>query len=101
MYSVPLDQQLRQRLTDISEIGAAGFSVRQGLTGAGVTVLKDRSYFGSWRLTAGALTWISATSGDGNFRATTVDDAIRHTMLLILQSLQQSNPARSDRAMAG
>ncbi len=96
MLPVPLDQQLRSRLADITEISNSGFSTRQGLTGSGVTVLKDRTYFGSWRLTAGKLMWVSATSREANFLATSVDDAIRQTMLMILASLRQARGASEE-----
>ena len=101
MLLSPLDQQLRHRLSDIPEITASGFSVREGLTGAGVTVIKGRTYFGSWRLTAGALMWVSATSSDLNLRAASLDDAVRQTLLMILRSLQQSSSVRPVRALAG
>lgn len=101
MLSSPLDQQLRHRLSDIPEIAVSGFSVREGLTGAGVTVLKGRTYFGSWRLNAGALMWVSATSSDLNVRAASLEDAVRQTLLMILRSLQHSCTARPERALAG
>jgi hypothetical protein len=99
MFSVPLDQQLRRRLIDIPEISGSGFSTREGLTGSGVTILKGRTYFGSWRLTAGKLMWVSSTMGEGNVLATSVDDAIRHTMLMILASLKEAvHAAKLDHA---
>ena len=84
MLSAPLDQQLRQSLLDIPEISASGFSVREGLTGAGVTILKGKTYFGSWRVTAGTLVWVSSNMGEANHFVDTVDEAVRHTLLLIL-----------------
>ncbi len=100
MLSSPLDQQLRKSLMDIPEIVASGFSVREGLTGAGVTILKGRTYFGSWRVTAGTLVFVSSSMGDANYFVESVDEAVRHTLLLILRSLQQSGRVRSARAMA-
>ena len=85
---------------DIPEIVASGFSVREGLTGAGVTILKGRTYFGSWRVTAGTLVFVSSSMGDANYFVESVDEAVRHTLLLILRSLQQSGRVRSARAMA-
>ena len=90
MLSAPLDRQLRNSLTEIPEIIASGFSVREGLTGSGVTIFKGRTYFGSWRVTAGTLVWVSSNLGEANYLADTVDEAARHTMLLILRNLQAS-----------
>lgn len=100
MLSSPLDQQLRKSLMNIPEIVASGFSVREGLTGAGVTILKGRTYFGSWRVTAGTLVFVSSSMGDANYFVESVDEAVRHTLLLILRSLQHSGHVRSARAMA-
>jgi hypothetical protein len=100
MVPNPLDHQLRRRLLDISEIGAAGFSVREGLTGAGVTVLKGRSYFGSWRLSQGQLVFVPSNIGEPHFLAENVDDAIRHTMLMILRSLQAAKHVYTGRAVS-
>lgn len=100
MLSSPLDQQLRKSLMDIPEIVASGFSVREGLTGAGVTILKGRTYFGSWRVTAGTLVFVSSSMGDANYFVESVDEAVRHTLLLILRSLEKSGRVRSARAMA-
>ena len=100
ILSSPLDQQLRLSLIDIPEIVASGFSVREGLTGAGVTVLKGRTYFGSWRVTAGSLAFVSSSMGEPNHFVETVDDAVRHTLLLILRSLEQASRVRPARAMA-
>lgn len=98
MLSVSLDQQLHQNLLEIPEIGDAGFAVREGLTGAGVTVLKGRTYFGSWRSTAGTLVWVSSNMSDPNYFVDTVDEAVRHTLLLILRSLEMSSKRKPMRA---
>jgi hypothetical protein len=95
MLSVPLDHQLRKCLIDIPEISASGFSVREGLSGAGVTVLKGRSYFGSWRVTGDSLVWVSSNMGEANHFVDSVDEAVRHTLLLILRSLETSSRSRT------
>lgn len=98
MLSVSLDKQLHQTLLDIPEIGSAGFAVREGLTGAGVTVLKGRTYFGSWRVTAGTLVWVSSNMADPNHFVDTLDEAVRHTLLLILRSLEMQSKLRTLKA---
>lgn len=98
MASESLDKQLHQALADIPEVGASGFAVREGLTGAGVTVLKGRAYFGSWRVTAGTLVWVSANMAEPNHFVATVDEALRHTLLLILRNLEQQSRLRPMRA---
>ena len=81
MNSPPRSSQLRIRLADISEFDAAGFAVRQGLTGAGITLLQGRSYFGSWRVTAGTLVWIYANVGAQNHFVASIDEAaVAHAM---------------------
>ncbi|HPG88928.1 MAG TPA: hypothetical protein PLD46_04700 [Hyphomicrobium sp.] len=100
MLSVSLDRQLHMALLEIPEIAAAGFSVREGLTGAGVTVLKGRTYFGSWRETASTLVWVSSNIGDPNYFVDTVDEALRHTLLLILRNLEMSSRERPLRAVS-
>lgn len=90
MVFVSLDHQLRVSLMEIPEIAGSGFSVREGLTGAGVTLLKGRTYFGSWRVTAGALVFVSAKMGEANYHASTADAAVRHTMLMILKDLRET-----------
>src|SRR5262249_37573784 len=42
-WSTP-DRELLQQLADIPEVTLSGFSVREGLAGTGVTVLKGRNY---------------------------------------------------------
>jgi hypothetical protein len=98
MLASPLDQQLRKALVEIPEIIASGFSVREGLTGAGVTILKGRTYFGSWRVTAGTLVFVSSSMNDANYFVDSVDEAVRHTLLMILRSLEQSSRVRAVRA---
>lgn len=98
MLSANLDQQLHQALLDIPEIESAGFVVRAGLTGAGVTMLKERSYFGSWRSTAGTLVWVSSNLTDENHFVDTVDEAVRYTLLMILRSLEVRSRLKTLRA---
>jgi hypothetical protein len=98
MLSSPLDCQLRDCLLDVSEIGAAGFSVREDLTGAGVTVLKGRTYFGSWRVSQGSLIFVSANMSEPHFFAESLDEAVRHTLLLILRNLEVGERVRPARA---
>ena len=98
MTKLPLDQSLLDQLANIPELARSGFSVSKGLTGAGVTILKGRTYFGSWRVTAGTLVWVYANVGAANHFVQSVDEALRHTMLLVLQSLQTDHMLRSVRA---
>jgi hypothetical protein len=86
----PLDLQLLDQLAKISEISSSGFSVRAGLTGSGVTILKGRSYFGAWRVTAGTLVWTYANVAGTSYFASSAQDAMRHTMMMILRSLEQA-----------
>ncbi|MGL4397480.1 MAG: hypothetical protein ACRCS9_13145 [Hyphomicrobium sp.] len=88
MYGHALEQVLIERLGSLTEVELSGFSVRTGLTGAGVTVLRGGTYFGSWRVTAGTLVWNHAHMTQSNYFAKDVDDALRHTMILILRSLE-------------
>lgn len=83
-----MDRQLLQQLSEIEEIPLSGFTVREGLTGAGVTILKGRNYFGSWRITAGSLVWVHANLSEPNHFEQNVDDAVRYTLLLILRNLE-------------
>lgn len=84
-----IEAEVLNRLMDVPEVQLSGFSVRPGLTGSGVTLMKGRGFFGSWRVTAGTLVWSYAHAGGTNYFAHSVDDAVRHTMLLILRHLQQ------------
>ena len=101
MFPSALDQHLRAQLLDIPEIVACGFSVREGLTGAGVTILKGRAYFGSWRVTQRQLVFVSANMSEPHHFVDSPGAAARHTLLLILKSLQVSKNLRPARAMAG
>jgi hypothetical protein len=101
MSPYALDQQLRAQLLDIPEIAACGFSVREGLTGAGVTILKGRAYFGSWRATQGQLVFVSASINEPHHFVDSPGAAARHTLLLILKTLQVSKNVQPSRAMAG
>lgn len=89
-----LDCDLLTRLFEIPEVALSGFSARKGLTGSGVTILKGRTYFGSWRVTAGSLAWVSAVPGEPNHFEDTVDEAVRYTMLRILADLQVTHAPR-------
>ena len=95
MTKLPLDQSLLDQLANIPELTRSGFSVSKGLTGAGVTILKGRTYFGSWRITAGTLVWVGSNVGAPNHFAQSVDAAVRHTMLLVLQSLHTTHMLRT------
>lgn len=88
MNQAPDDRKLRLQLMQIPEIVAAGFSVREGLSGGGVTILKGRTYFGSWRMSMGRLVWVSAKSADPHEPVESVDEAARRTLLMILRDLQ-------------
>jgi hypothetical protein len=101
MVFASLDHQLRISLMEIPEIAGSGFSVREGLTGSGVTLLKGRTYFGSWRVTARSLVFVSADMGETNYVADTADAAVRHTMLLILTDLRETYLRRPLQACAG
>jgi hypothetical protein len=101
MLAYPLDRQLHRRLMEIPEIAASGFSAREGLTGAGVTIIKGSTYFGSWRVTAGSLVWVSASMSDTKIVASSLDDAVRKTLVFILRSLQDTHVIRVGQAMAG
>lgn len=98
MSSANLDRQLHQALLDIPEIESADFIVRPGLTGTGVTILKGRSYFGSWRVTAGTFVWVSSNVADENHFVDTVDEAVRYTLLMILRNLESQSKLRTLRA---
>ncbi|MBS0250070.1 MAG: hypothetical protein JSR78_03285 [Proteobacteria bacterium] len=94
------DRELLQQLADIPEVTLSGFSVREGLAGTGVTVLKGRDYFGSWRTVDTQLVWVPANLTEPGHIVETVDEALRQTLLMILKSLQVS-PKRPPRALAG
>lgn len=94
-----LDRDLLQQLADIPEVTLSGFSVREGLAGTGVTVLKGRNYFGSWRTVDKQLVWVPANLTEPGHIVETVDEAVRQTLLLILKSLETST-RKPPRAMA-
>ena len=96
-----IEQQLLERLKAISELRMSGFSARPGLMGDGVTILNERTYFGSWRTKAGALVWTYATVGDAPYFAPSVDAAVRHTMMLILRHLEHGQAGRKTAAYIG
>lgn len=89
-----IEAEVLNRLIELPELHLSGFTARSGLTGAGVTVMKGRSFFGSWRVTAGTLVWSYAHAGGTNYFAHSVDDALRHTMLLVLRNLEQTSVMR-------
>jgi hypothetical protein len=88
MNAIPLDKQLLNRLQSIDEFELAGFVAREGLTGSGVTVLKGRTYFGSWRLTGGNLVWSHASANAQKHTEESVDGAIHYTAILVLKNLE-------------
>jgi hypothetical protein len=98
MESKNLEAALLEKLDKLQELEQSGFSVRPGLTGAGVTLLQGRNFFGSWRVTCGTLVWTFAGAGSTSYFANSVDDAARHTMLVVLQRLQAQAPQRERRA---
>lgn len=89
-----IEAEVLNRLIELPELQLSGFIARSGLTGAGVTLMKGRSFFGSWRVTAGTLVWSYAHAGGTNYFAHSVDDALRHTMLLVLRNLEQNTIMR-------
>ena len=89
-----IEAEVLNRLIELPELHLSGFTARSGLTGAGVTLMKGRSFFGSWRVTAGTLVWSYAHAGGTNYFAHSVDDALRHTMLLVLRNLEQTSVMR-------
>ena len=89
-----------QQLTDIPEVALSGFSVREGLAGTGVTVLKGRNYFGSWRLVGAELVWTFADLSEPSRAVPSVDEAVRYTLLLILRDIQTTSAKPQSRALA-
>lgn len=100
MPAKPSERELLRRLAKIPEIAASGFSAREGLTGSGVTILRGKTYFGSWRITAGQFVFVASNMGEPNQFVANVDEAVRHTLLLILRSLQATPRAELARASA-
>lgn len=98
MESKQLESALLEQLDKLQELELSGFSVRPGLTGAGVTVLHGRNFFGSWRVTCGTLVWTFAGAGSTSYFATSVEDAARHTMFVLLQRMQALAAPRERRA---
>lgn len=88
MPSISLDRQLIARLRTFSEISDSGFLISEGLTGTGVTVFRDQKYFGSWRVISGSLVWTDAALDPRRQTFETVDEAVRHMLLLILRTLE-------------
>ncbi|AGK58870.1 hypothetical protein HYPDE_35993 [Hyphomicrobium denitrificans 1NES1] len=89
------DAELLRQLADIPEVRLSGFSVREGLAGTGVTVLKGRNYFGSWRATVqGELVWTFADLSEPGRTVASVDEALRYTLLLILASIAKTHNIR-------
>ena len=100
MSAFLFEQQILERLTAIPELALSGFSARAGLTGAGVALLKGRTYYGAWRMTAGALVWTYASISGTPYFAPSVDDAVRHTMMMVLRSLETTRTLRQQPVMA-
>jgi hypothetical protein len=94
------DAELLRQLTDIPEVALSGFGVREGLAGTGVTVLKGRNYFGSWRLVGAELVWTFADLSEPSRAVPSVDEAVRYTLLLILRDIQTTSAKPQSRALA-
>jgi hypothetical protein len=94
-----LDRELLEQLSNIPEIELSGFSVREGLSGSGVTVLRGDSYFGSWRVSAGQFIWLHADLSKPCHTEESIGDALRYTLLLILRNLEfpESKPVKRAR----
>ncbi len=101
MESKRLESALLEQLDSVPELENSGFSIRPGLTGAGVTLLQGRNFFGSWRVTCGTLVWSFAGASSTSYFAKSVDDAARHTMLVILQRLLAQSKTQMDERRAG
>lgn len=95
MESKQLESTLLEQLDKLQELELSGFSARPGLTGAGVTVLQGRNFFGSWRVTCGTLVWTYAGAGSTSYFAKSVEDAVRYSMLVILRRLQSQDQRRA------
>ncbi len=95
MESKQLESALIGQLDRLPELELSGFSVRPGLTGAGVTLLQGRNFFGSWRVTCGTLVWTYAGAGSSSYFAKSVEDAVRYTMLVVLRRLQLQDQRRA------
>jgi hypothetical protein len=89
MNTATPDSELLRQLTDIPEIALCGFGAREGLSGRGVTILKGRNYFGSWRAApTGELIWSFADLTQPGRTVSSVDEAVRYTLLLILRNIE-------------
>jgi hypothetical protein len=99
MTSTTLDGELLSQLSEIPEVGLTGFTAREGLAG-GVTILRRGNYFGSWRVSAGELVWVHANLSEPSHFVTSVDEAVRYTLLLILRNIETpiSKPRAYSRA---
>ena len=95
MESKQLESALLEQLDRLQELDLSGFCVRPGLTGAGVTVLQGRTFFGSWRVTCRTLVWTYAGASFTSYFAKSVEDAVRFTMLVILRKLQFQDQRRA------
>ncbi len=94
MLATCLEKTLLEKLNSLPELSASGFVARAGLTGNGVTLLKGRSYFGAWRRTYSAFVWTYANISEDPYHAASLDDAILHTMKMVLSALQTSKVLR-------
>ncbi|HVZ04726.1 hypothetical protein [Hyphomicrobium sp.] len=102
MNCATTDSELLQQLSGIPEIDLCGFSVREGLSGRGVTMHKGRSYFGSWRAAPnGELIWTFADLNEPGRTVATVEEAVRYTLLLILRNLENKSDSAPKQARAG
>ena len=77
MESKQLESALLEQLEQFAELELSGFSVRPGLTGAGVTLLQGRTFSGSWRVTCNTLVWTYAGAGSTIRQS----PAVRHWMI--------------------
>ena len=101
METKQLEAALLEQMDSLPELDLSGFSVRPGLTGAGVTVLQGRTFFGSWGVTCGTLVWTYAGASSTSYFAKSADDAVRYTMLAILRCLQAQAKAQLHERRAG
>ena len=83
-----LDRQLLTAISKIPEVRLSGFVVRQGLPGKDVTILRGRNYFGGWCVASEALVWVPGKPPWSAHSVGSVEEAVRHTLLLILQNLE-------------
>lgn len=101
MEPIALDRDLLERLDLIPEVALSGFTVRVGLAGTGVTLLRGTTYIGSWRATDDELIWAPANLSDPNRTMPTVDEAVRFSLLLILQNIERKSEGARKYARAG